>query len=125
MGYGNFTFASEVTYPLNSVSYDLMIVDLNNDSKLDIIATSSVTNKLSVLRGYGNGTFAPQVLFSTGLGSIRNSCVGDINNDSRLDIIIVNNGAPTMSVFFGYGNLTFAPQVVYATLALAYSLSLG
>jgi hypothetical protein len=55
------------------------------------------TNSLGVLLGYCNGSFASQLIFSTGFDSHPFALVvSDVNNDNLTDIVATKNG---------YGNI--------------------
>ena len=63
---------------------------MNNDTRLDIVVANGNDNNVSVLLGYGNGSFHDQMTYST--GSYPSSvAVGDLNNDTRLDIVVANS----------------------------------
>jgi hypothetical protein len=64
---------------------------------LDVAVTTSDTHKLSVLLGYGDGTFKPQIAFSTGTVPLSIG-VGDFNGDSRMDLAVANYGNNTISI---------------------------
>ena len=52
--------------------------------------------------GYGNGTFAEQMIYSTGNGSYPYAVAsGDFNNDNRLDLVIANEGTDSIGIFLG------------------------
>ncbi|CAF4160559.1 unnamed protein product, partial [Rotaria magnacalcarata] len=71
--------------------WSVAFVDFNNDTRLDIAVINSEGNDVTVLLGYGNGSFQNQITFPT--GSLPQSlAVGDFNNDTRLDVVVVNNG---------------------------------
>jgi hypothetical protein len=66
--------------------------------------------------GYGNGSFAKQMTFSTGTNSAPWSTVaGDFNKDGKLDLAVVNSGASNVGVLYGCGNGTFGNLQTYST----------
>ena len=90
--------------------------DFNNDNQLDITVANWGINSISVILGYGNGTFADPVSYSTGSGSRPISiAVGDFNNDSCLDITTAHYGGNTIGVFLGYGNGRFRTVTTFST----------
>ncbi len=73
---------------------------LNNDTFVDIIVVNYGTKNVGVLVGYGNGTFADVVLFSTDYGSRPFSVlVSDFNNDEKLDFVVANEGFDNLKIF--------------------------
>ncbi|CAF5118231.1 unnamed protein product, partial [Rotaria sp. Silwood1] len=81
-------------------------------------------NTVSVLLGYGNGSFASQTTYSTG-NTPSFVTVGDLNNDTRLDIVTANYRDNTVSVLLGYGNGFFANQMTYSIGTTPYHVALG
>jgi len=75
----------------------LAVVDVNSDSKPDIIVTNYGSINVGVLLNTGNGTFAAQQVYSTGSGPEAVAVV-DINSDGKLDIIVTNYLNSTVSV---------------------------
>jgi hypothetical protein len=65
------------------------VVDVNSDSKPDIIVANNGYNAVGVLLNIGNGTFAAQTTYSTGSGP-NSVAVVDVNSDSKPDIIAMN-----------------------------------
>ena len=79
-----------------------LVVDFNNDSRLDIVVANYWANNVGVFLGNGDGTFSSQVNYSTGSDS--GPCAitsGDFNNDNRLDIVVANYWAYNIGIFLG------------------------
>lgn len=71
---------------------------------------------VAVLLGYGNGTFATAVMYSTGSFSGGFFIVaGDFNNDNRVDIAIADYAANNLCVLVLYKYVTFAVATMYST----------
>jgi hypothetical protein len=118
LGHGNGTFTIMMTYSTGNGSYPWGIVvgDFNNDDRSDIVVTNSGTNNIGVLLGYGNGSFATVMLYSTGnKSSPIGVAVADFNNDSRLDIVVADHGTGSVGVLLGYGDGTFSNVKIYST----------
>jgi hypothetical protein len=117
-GYGNGIFGEIIMYSVgyNSYPYGILDVDVNNDNILDLIVVNSGSNTLGVLLGYGNGTFAPVMIFSTGNDSTPyDVAAGDFNNDNQTDIVVANYHSNNIGILLGYGNGSFATVVIYST----------
>ena len=103
-----------------------------NKNIIDLVVANKADNTVSVLIGNGDGTFQPQVAYSTGAGTSAPSSifVTDVNNDGNLDIAVVNSGSGNVSVLLGNGNGTFGTAQTFSVSphlppALNGSLSLG
>lgn len=108
LGYGNLSFANQITFSTGSSPQSIVIGHFNNDTRLDIVVANSGDDNVWIFLGYGNGTFAKQISYSTGSNS--QPCpvaVGDFNNDSLLDIIVANYETSKVLVLLGYGDGTF------------------
>jgi hypothetical protein len=66
-----------------------------------------------VLLGYGNGSFANQMMYSAGSNPF-SIAVGDFNNDTRIDIVVTNLGSNDMSVFLQYNRGALTNEGTYA-----------
>ncbi|CAF1000402.1 unnamed protein product [Rotaria magnacalcarata] len=89
--------------------------DFNNDTCLNVVVANYDNNTVSVLLGYGNGSFRSQVTYSIGDKPL-DITVGDFNNNTRPGVMIVNNEERTVSVLLRYdrvmkNEITFAPSV--------------
>jgi streptogramin lyase len=116
LGYGDGTFDLNNTYPTGSGSapYSVAVADFNNDTHLDIVVTNSETDNIAIRLGYGNGTFASRMTYTTGaLSQPYTVVIADFNNDNRLDLAIANSGTSNVFLLYGYGNGTFGNQTSY------------
>ena len=68
LGYGNGSFSSMITYSTGYESFPIFVAvgDFNNDHALDIVAANFRTDNVAIFLGYGNGSFAQVVTYSTG-----------------------------------------------------------
>ncbi|CAF2417401.1 unnamed protein product [Rotaria sp. Silwood2] len=118
LGYGNGSFGVMMTYSTGngSLPESLAAHDFNNDGQLDIVVANSGTNDIGILVGYGNGSFANMIRYSTGSDSAPVAiALTDINNDGRIDIVVVNYAAKNIGILLGLGNLTFNTLLTYPT----------
>ncbi len=63
--------------------------DFNNDTKIDLAVTNRGDNTISVLLGYGNGTFRTQISYTVGIDPV-SLVAGDFNSDAKIDLAIVD-----------------------------------
>lgn len=99
---GNGTFAVEVTYSTggSSTPNSVTTADVNGDSYIDVIVANPSGPNVGVFLNLGNGTFATQVTYTTGIGSSPYSVItADVNKDSKPDIIVANLNANNAGVF--------------------------
>ena len=87
-----------MVHATGSGPYYLTSGDFNKDHKLDLAVTNYGQNTVSVLFGYGNGTFRIGLPFGTGTGPY-SVISGDLNNDDKLDLIVTNALSNDLSVF--------------------------
>ncbi|CAF4886753.1 unnamed protein product [Rotaria sp. Silwood1] len=116
LGTGNGSFLPIQTYPtgLNSGPRAIAVADFNGDGQLDIAVANHNGNNLGIFFGYRNGSFMPQQIYPTGLGSAPISVtICDFNNDGRLDIAVANFGTHTIGIFLGYKDGMFFNQKTY------------
>ncbi|CAF4329104.1 unnamed protein product, partial [Rotaria socialis] len=94
----------------------IITADFNNDGYLDIAVTLFQSNSISILLGYGNGSFELMKTISTGLNSQPYTLTAyDFNKDGSLDIAVVNSGTQEILILRGYGNGTFLNATRYPT----------
>jgi hypothetical protein len=98
------------------------MADFNGDGSLDLAIVNRSDNTVSILLGNGDGTFDPQVTYSTGITPV-SVAVGDFNNDGNLDLVVADacgtdltcSSGGTVSILLGNGNGTFEAQKTFAT----------
>ena len=115
---GNLLFTRQTIYStgLNSGPQSVLMVDVNNDSTLDIIVANEGSSSVGVFLNIGNGSFASQSIYSTAYGSHSHSvATADINSDNKPDIIVANYGTNNIGVLLNMGNGIFSRQTTYST----------
>lgn len=115
---GNGTFLNQTTHSTDTGSSPrgLTIVDVNGDSKPDIVVANSGTHNVGIFFNAGNGTFLNQTTYSTGASSApRAVAVADVNGDNMPDIIPADTGINSVGVLLNAGNSTFLNQTTYST----------
>ena len=104
-GKGNGAFGSAVLFSQQntSITQRVLVADLNNDKKLDLVWNGAV------YLGNGDGTFqqTPLGLSGTPLA------VADLNGDGIPDLLMGSTGPGSASIYAGNGNGTFQPSPFY------------
>ena len=110
------------THPLSVAS--LTVGDVDADGHLDLIAAVAGDNRLSVLRGSGNGEFAQSVEPATGGGPV-SVAVSDFAEDVRADLVVANYDDNTVSVLLGTGGGDFAAATAYPVRTAPAAVATG
>jgi hypothetical protein len=130
LGNSDGTFQKAVTYNTLNNADAVVAGDFNNDGKLDLalaIANTGNPGFISVLPGFGDGTFGNEITLTT--GSLPSGILAaDFNKDGSLDLATANGSTagdigsasvllndPIIGLF--PGSLTFPPQSVGTTRA--------
>lgn len=111
---GVISFAPQVTFPTSSGPIAVSIGELNNDGKLDLVATNFNSNTVSALRNtssIGAISFAPQNTFPTAT-SPNSVAIGDLDKDGKFDLAITNQTNATVSAF---RNISTVNSISFAT----------
>jgi hypothetical protein len=119
LGNGDGTFQAPTLYTPKNFSYDMAVVDINGDGKLDLL-----TDAGSVLLGNGDGTFTKGADFS-GAGGI---WLGDFNGDGKLDVLTtkaISYQNDQILLLLGNGKGTFHNPVVLAQGPTGFGLGVG
>jgi FG-GAP-like repeat len=112
-GRGGFTRAPRSPFPVGPSPYPFALGDVNNDGRLDIVATASATGParaqqlpfsraLTLLLADGQGGFrASQLPLRTGQPWF--AAIGDLNGDRKPDIVATHHEQNELSVMLGDG----------------------
>lgn len=127
-GNGDGSFAAPVVIELPSFTgYALqraVSADFNRDGRPDLLLLLS-GGRVQVLRGNGDGTFAPQaVLGSACISSTPHLLLGDINQDGWVDALNVGDDG-TVDIRLGNGDGSFLPPTCLATGLAVKKAALG
>ncbi len=112
------------------------IGDLDGDGKPDLVVVNAGDNTISVLHntsGVGSistASFAPAVIFNTGINPAYVS-IADLDGDGKLDLAVVNRNSNTVSVYRNtsttgiINSSSFADKVDFTTGASPYSVDIS
>jgi len=102
-GNGGFQRAPNSPYNLGRRGYKVIIVDVNNDAKKDLIVSHPLSSRnVTVLLNDGSGGFAAAPGSPFSAGSEPNSlAIGDMNGDGKLDIVAANFAGNDVTILFG------------------------
>ncbi|MFY9726973.1 MAG: FG-GAP-like repeat-containing protein [Bryobacteraceae bacterium] len=114
-------------YPVPPNPAGLLVADLNNDGKQDVVVlsggTSTAPAAVAVFLGKGDGTVTPGATYATtGYGPYA-AVAFDFNGDNKLDLAVLTEG--NIAIFLGHGDGTFAAPVNYPVSQLDMTLALG
>jgi FG-GAP-like repeat len=112
---GNFPNSTSYFLRRNANPSFIIIADFNNDRKSDITIVYNGTDKIILLIGNDDGTFADPKEYSTGpLSSPYWISVADFNNDDQMHIVVANYNSHSVGIFLGYSDGEFSPQITYS-----------
>ncbi len=131
LGNGDGTFQSPTTALATTRSgystNQLALGDMDNDGKLDLVATDSYAKVVMVLRGTGTGAFRTAAMYSMGGNTYGQAlALTDLNADGRLDVVTDNEGIYNAStdgsfiILLGTGNGALAAPA-YEGIGAEYS----
>jgi hypothetical protein len=87
---------------------NVVIGDVNNDKKLDLVVALGKNRSITVLPGKGDGQFAAPAGTTTVPDSPGDMALGDVNGDGKLDLAIVTHDSYGASLLLGDGKGGFS-----------------
>jgi hypothetical protein len=126
---GKIAFAGKIDFPFYR-GHDMMIRDLNNDNKAEVILTDNETDSISIYKNISTPevvSFSDKISFIVGHNPF-NLSVADFNGDGKSDIAVVNYGDSSISVLKNLstsGNVIFAEKINYRTMQSPGNLSIS
>ena len=110
---------SGATVPETAIA--MAVGDLNDDGAPDVVTANGGTpltapptlrNTISVLLGRGDGTFMPQVRYTSGTALV-SVAVGDLDGDRRVDVVAADSTGNQAVIFPGQGDGTLgSPSLI-------------
>jgi FG-GAP-like repeat/FG-GAP repeat len=114
---GSGGFNTPVYYEASQQTFDVAIVDLDNDGDGDVITVANSSAAVTVHENPGNGTFP--VLTRYEVASLSDAVESaDIDHDGDIDIVVngeldIASTDPLLKILKNNGNGTFAPAIDY------------
>ncbi len=111
--FGNRVFAP-APLPLSAppVGQLKIAVDLNGDSRDDLIGLNSATNEVAVVLAVADATFGPDVRYPVGTAP-SGVIATHLNADAHLDLAVTNGDSGNVSILLGNGGSSFQAAVAY------------
>jgi hypothetical protein len=90
---------------------NILIGDMNNDRKLDLVVACGSARSITVIEGKGNGQFGAALSNTTLAEAPGEIAIGDLNGDGKLDVAVSSHDSYGVVLLTGDGNggLTVAP----------------
>jgi hypothetical protein len=90
----------------------IVIGDMNNDRKLDLVVALTRTGSITVIEGKGNGQFGAALSTTTVAEPPNDMAIGDLNGDGKLDVAVTSHDSygVTLLTGDGKGGLATAPN---------------
>jgi hypothetical protein len=96
--------------------------DFNGDGKIDLAL--GISTSVSILINNGNGTFAAEVQYPTGITPIAIAS-GDFDLDGNIDVATTNQSTSSISVLLGKGDGTFRPPTTNSVGTTPWGIATG
>ena len=97
-GRGGFTEAPSSPFNFGASIFNLVVVDVNHDGKMDVVATSG--DNIRVLLGDGHGGLSAAASIPVGRGAWR-IAAADVNADGKIDVVTSSSDSKSVSVLLG------------------------
>jgi hypothetical protein len=81
----------------------IVVLDVNDDAKLDLVTANASRSGVSLLRGKGDGSFLARIDLPAA-GAARGLTIADVNTDGFDDVAVANVTGGTVSLLLGNGS---------------------
>jgi hypothetical protein len=142
LGNGNGTFLAPKNFAAQYEPDSVAVGDFNGDGILDLAVSNAwgsqpdgkTKGSVSIFLGNGDGTFRPQVVYSSEGWSAVAVVAGDFNKDGNLDLAVVNTcgndsscdqGPGTVVILLGGGDGTFKASAKYTVGGFPMGAAVG
>ncbi|MBB3937976.1 FG-GAP-like repeat-containing protein [Aureimonas phyllosphaerae] len=105
-------FETKTDYSTGGSPYDVKLVDVNGDNRLDIVSANIGSQTVAIQFGQADGSLANPVSYEVGTSPF-SVAVQDVNGDNRLDLVTANLDGNSVSVLFGQTGGTFGGRGDY------------
>lgn len=107
-----FTNAQGSPLPVQGGPNNVLIGDMNNDRKLDLVVSCARARSITVLEGKGNGQFGATLSTTTLADTPNEMALGDVNGDGKLDVAVASHDSYGVVLLTGdgKGGLAKAPS---------------
>ena len=82
---------------------NVLIGDMNNDRKLDLVVASAQARSITVIEGKGNGRFGAVLSNTTVADAPGEMAIGDLNGDGKLDVALASHDSYGVVLLTGDG----------------------
>jgi hypothetical protein len=115
LGSGTGTFGSPTNFSVGTCPCGNSCVkssDINADGNIDLLVANSNSNDVSVLLGYGSGSFGTPINYGVG-NSPQSIELADFNSDTYIDIATSNQNSNNVSILLGNSGGSFSIATNY------------
>ena len=102
----------------------VITADFDQDGQPDLISVDQLSDSISLMKGFGDGTFRRVGLVPTGTKPTGVVLV-DVNNDGKPDLVASNFQTQEVTVNLGDGTGEFGPAIGTPVLETAFGLAMG
>ncbi|MFN7930987.1 MAG: VCBS repeat-containing protein [Blastocatellia bacterium] len=124
-GSGGFSIAASVNLPGGGKGRAVVLGDLNNDNKLDLLVAVNSASDIAIALGNGDGTFGTPATITTPGTNPTDILVGDFDGDTKADVVATNSSNDFLTIFPGKGDGTFLTAKTFNTGAGPIALDAG
>ena len=98
-----FTNAEGSPVVVQGAPNNVLIGDMNNDRKLDLVVSFAQAKAITVLEGKGNGQFGAALSITPVADTPSDMALGDFNGDGKLDLAVSSHDSYGVTLLIGNG----------------------